>query len=524
MVTVKKVTMKNLIYKTILLGTVICVSSCTDLEQINPNLATEESFWNTKQDFFQGLMGAYDHLQDDEMYSGKIQQTLNLLSDEGFTGELGEPLNLATFTSDLDNEFHVTLWYDFYTLIARSYEVIERGENSDVLGIEGIIGEAKFLVALAYYHLISFYGDGIAYVDGIQGANDRPRKAEPGEMWTFTEELLSEAIAVLPTAYSPSEFGRVTRGAAQALLAKVHMQQRDFTAAEPILKQIVESGYELNADYEANFTEELTTGNKEVIFQVNFLHNGPQEESDFAWYFRINTPGPSNIGIWADQLASEFSIRSYLVEADKDGNYDPRMDVSLFTEYSNTTLYGQTWAWWVANTTEIITGASFYKFNENEAVLDEINNGTGYVQWKNGGKDMIIIRYADILLLYAEALNENGKTSEAHQYVNMVRVRSNMNDLEVTAGGELSQADFREQIKHERLVELCGEFIRWFDLKRWGEYGPEVAEDFTVPATGDVIARHPIFADFRVGQDELFPIPLDELDLNPNLLPQNPGW
>lgn len=156
--------------------------------------------------------------------------------------------------------------------------------------------------------------------------------------------------------------------------------------------------------------------------------------------------------------------------------------------------------------------------------MDEINNGSGYVQWKNGGKDMIIIRYADILLLYAEALNENGKTSEAHEYVNIVRTRSNMNDLEVTAGRELNQDEFREQIKHERLVELCGEYIRYFDLKRWGEYGPQVANDFTVPVTGDVIARDPIFADFRVGQDELFPIPLDELDLNPQLLPQNPGW
>jgi hypothetical protein len=517
--------MKNLIFKSILLAAVICVPACIELEQINPNLSTEESFWKTKNDFYQGLIGAYDHLQNDEMYAGKIQQTLNTLSDEGFTDELGEPYNLATFTSDLDNEFHETLWYDFYTLIARSYQVIERGENSSVQGIDGIIGEAKFLVALSYFHLISLYGDGIAYVDGIQGANDRPRKAEPGEMWNFTENLLTEAIDVLPDTYVISDFGRVTKGAAQALLAKVHMQQNDYDAAEQILSEIVGSGnYALNANYEANFTEELTTGNKEVIFQVNFLHNGPQEESDNAWYFRINTPGPSSIGIWADQLASEFTIRSYLVEADKDGYFDPRMNTSLFTEFSNTTLYGQTWAWWVTNTTEIVTGASFYKFNENEAVLDELNNGTGYVQWKNGGKDMIIIRYADILLMYAEALNENGKTSEAHQYVNMVRARANMNNLEVTAGGELSQADFREQIKHERLVELCGEYIRHFDLKRWGEYGPQVANDFTVPATGDVIARHPFFENFRVGQDELFPIPLDELDLNPNLLPQNPGW
>jgi hypothetical protein len=517
--------MKNLIYKSILSSLIICFSACTKLEQINPNLPTEESFWKTKEDFYQGLIGAYDQLQGEQLYAGQLQHTLSLLSDEGFTGQLGEPLNLATFTSDLDNEFLVTLWYNLYTLIAKSYEVIERGESSDVTDIEGIVGEAKFLVALAYYHLISAYGDGIAVVDGIQGTSDRPRKAETGEMWAFTENLLTEAIQVLPQTYPPAEFGRVTSGAAQALLAKVHMQQNDYDAAESILSQIVASGnYELNADYESNFTEELTTGNKEVIFQVNFLHNGTQEESDNNWYFRVNTPGESSIGIFADQLASEFAVRSYLVEADKNGNFDSRMNASLFTEYSNTNLYGQPWAWWEANANEIVTGASFYKFNENEVVLDELNNGTGFVQWKNGGKDMIVIRYADILLLYAEALNENDKTGEAHQYVNIVRARSNMNDLEVTAGGQLSQADFREQIKHERLVELCGEFKRWFDLKRWGEYGPQVADDFTVPATGDVIARDPSFSNFRVGQDEHFPIPLDELDLNPNLLPQNSGW
>jgi hypothetical protein len=517
--------MKNLTNIVTLLLAVLLASACTELEQINPNFQTEESFWKTTEDFYQGLMGAYDHLQNDEMYSGKIQQTFNLLSDEGYTGELGDPLNLANFTSDLDNEFHVSLWYDFYTLIARSYEVIERGEASGLTSINGIIAEAKFLVAFSYYHLLNVYGEGVAYVDGIQGADDRPRKAEPGEMWAFTEAVLEEAIPALPSSYPSSEFGRATKGAAQALLAKVHMQQRDYVAAESVLEEMVASGdYKLIENYEANFTEELTTGNTEVIFQVNFLHNGPQEESDFAWYFRINTPGPANIGIWADQLASEFATRSYLVEADKDGNHDPRMDVSLFTEYSNTTLYGQTWTWWESNTTEIVTGASFYKFHETETVLDELNNGTGYVQWKNGGKDMIIMRYADILLLYAEALNENGKTSEAHQYVNEVRARSNMHDLEVTAGRELDQAEFREQIKHERLVELCGEYLRLFDLKRWGEYGPVVAEDFTVPATGDVLERDPIFANFRVGQDELSPIPLDELDLNPKLLPQNPGW
>jgi len=517
--------MKILNFKIRMICLIIIFSSCVNLEQINPNQPTEDSFWKTKDDFYSGLIGAYDYLQSGEMYAGQIQQTFNLLSDEGFTGELGETLNLATFTSDLDNEFHESLWYNFYILIARSYEVIERGNNSTLTGIDGIIAEAKFLVAFSYYHLINVYGNGVAYVDRIQGANDRPRKAESDDIWVLIETLLNEAIPTLPTSYPSSEFGRVTRGAAQSLLAKAYLQQRNYIGAEQILKSIVESGlYELNEDYESNFTEELTTGNKEVIFQVNFLQNGPQEESDNAWYFRINTPGPSNIGIWADQLASEFAIRSYLVEADKDGNLDPRMNVSLFTEYTNQTLYGQTWAWWITNTTEIVTGASFYKFNENDAVYNEINNGSGYVQWKNGGRDMILIRYSDILLLLAEALNENGNTSEAHSYVNIVRNRSNMNDLEITAGRELNQEEFRQQIKHERLVELCGEYLRFFDLKRWGEYGPQVAADFVIPATSTTIKRDSIFENFRVNKDELFPIPLDELDINPNLLPQNPGW
>tara|TARA_Y200000002_G_scaffold383153_1_gene403607 strand:+ start:12978 stop:14546 length:1569 start_codon:yes stop_codon:yes gene_type:complete len=518
--------MNNSIYKSILLILVlgISTSSCTDLTQVNPNFETEESFWETKEDFYQGLIGAYDLLQTGDMYAGQIQHTLNLLSDEGFTGQLGDPYNLATFSSDLNNEFHVTLWYSFYTLIARSYQIIERGENGDVSGIEGIIGEAKFLVALSYYNLISAYGDGIAFVNGIQSASDRPRKAEPGEMWGFTETLLTEAIKVLPVAYSSTEFGRITKGAAQALLAKIHMQQNDYSAAEQILSELIGSDqYKLNVNYESNFTEELTTGNKEVIFQINFLHNGPQQETDNNWFFRINSPGESSFGIWSDQVATNFALESYLVETDKDGNIDPRLNMSLFSNYSDKTLYGQTWEWWESNA-NIVSEASFYKFNENVAVLNELNNGSGSVQWKNGGKDMIVIRYADILLLYAEALNENGKTPEAHNYVNIVRARANMNNLEVTAGDILSQAEFREQIKHERLVELCGEFIRWFDLKRWGEYGPQIANDFTVPATGNIIARDQSFSNFRNGQDELFPIPLDELDLNPNLLPQNPGW
>ena len=169
---------------------------------------------------------------------------------------------------------------------------------------------------------------------------------------------------------------------------------------------------------------------------------------------------------------------------------------------------------------------------DSERILTQLRIDGYEIAPTYAGADVVVVNTcgfidsarAESLHAIGEALNENGLTSEAHEYVNRIRARSNMNDLEVTAGRELNQDEFREQIKHERLVELCGEYLRFFDLKRWGEYGPQVAEDFTVPATGDVIARDPIFENFRINQDELFPIPLDELDLNPNLLPQNPGW
>ena len=130
----------------------------------------------------------------------------------------------------------------------------------------------------------------------------------------------------------------------------------------------------------------------------------------------------------------------------------------------------------------------------------------------DGGTDFILIRYADVLLLYAETLNENGKTNEAYQYVDMVRERSNMNSL-AEAHPEIGndQELFLEQLKHERVVELSGELVRFFDLKRWGMFNSSNA------------VRDPNFETFKEGRSEFQPIAQSELDLNGNLI-QNPGY
>ncbi len=112
--------------------------------------------------------------------------------------------------------------------------------------------------------------------------------------------------------------------------------------------------------------------------------------------------------------------------------------------------------------------------------------------------------------MYAECLNELGRTVEAYQYVDRVRSRVNLPALSDVMPN-LSQAEFLEQIKHERLLELTGEGHRFNDLKRWGDLGPELAD------------RDPGFANFQIGKHELLPIPQSDLDINPNLT-QNPNW
>ena len=136
-------------------------------------------------------------------------------------------------------------------------------------------------------------------------------------------------------------------------------------------------------------------------------------------------------------------------------------------------------------------------------------------EWKNeegyrSPNNYRYIRYADILLMYAECLNALGRTSEAYAHVDRVRQRVNLAPLSTAMPG-LSQEAFLEQIKHERLLELAAEGHRWNDLMRWGDIGPGLAD------------QDPAFNNFEVGKHELLPIPQVDLDVNPNLK-QNPNW
>jgi hypothetical protein len=213
--------------------------------------------------------------------------------------------------------------------------------------------------------------------------------------------------------------------------------------------------------------------------------------------------GPPGVG-WSDGEANRWLVYEFLEEETEGGERDPRLEASLLFDSTdvggpeNTMIYGQTFLERYGADNKRVW---FRKFQN-----DHWKDFEGY----NSPNNWRYIRYADVLLMYAECLNAVGRTPEAYAHVDRVRVRAGLAPLTDIAP-ELTQPQFLEQIKHERITELSGEGHRWNDLTRWGELGPSLTN------------RDPGFATFDVGKDELLPIPQQERDINP-ALEQNENW
>jgi starch-binding outer membrane protein, SusD/RagB family len=320
---------------------------------------------------------------------------------------------------------------------------------------------------------------------------------------------------LLPTTYDAVNRGRATRGAAYALLAKAYMQQQKYDAALTPLEWLVEGEgsniYDLVPDYRDNFMI-TAENNVESVFEWQFELNPSENHDDDVDPRTDNLNygtsvsqffGPSGVG-WSDGEAQRWVVDEFMEETTFAGDRDPRLAASFLFDYtdedgpSETMIYGKTFEerYGVDN-----KRVWFRKFQN-----DHWKDFEGY----NSPNNWRYIRYADVLLMYAEALNAEGSTAEAYQYVDRVRERAGLEALSTAMPG-LGEDQFLEQLKHERLLELSGEGHRWNDLARWGDLSKDLED------------RDPGFATFDAGKDELLPIPQQERDINP-ALDQNPNW
>ena len=291
---------------------------------------------------------------------------------------------------------------------------------------------------------------------------------------------LLAAEAGLPVSYSGANLGRVTKGAAQALLGKVYLYNKDYANAEKYFLLVINSGkYGLMDNFQEVWHRSFEN-NKESIFEVQFADIGGSGSNGRNGSYLPAVNGATGSGLATKRAFDAFDPT------------DPRRAMSIFRPGDSFAPNVST----ALSTFSAVWSATGYAVKKGMWPIMYVNsNGINYP----------IIRYADVLLMYAEAANELNKLTEARAAVNQVRARPSVNMPALTAANTGSKADMFNAINKERQVELMFEFIRFNDLRRWGlalqELGPIGYQ-----------AKH-----------ALFPIPQLELDINPKLT-QNQGW
>jgi tetratricopeptide (TPR) repeat protein len=500
----------------LLLGATL--AGCADLELTNPNQPSTGSFWQTRDHAIAGINATYNGLLHNGTYGRWLVFATDLRSDIGrIQSPWPELSNFTKFTfigNDYDFEVNREIWQHHYQAIFRANQVIAYvpAINMDAALRDRIVGEAKFIRALLYFNLVNLY-ENIPLITSVPTPTDRPATAEPAAVWAQIEQDLTDARGVLPPSYTGADVGRATSGAAAALLGKAHLQQREWAEAATALESVITSNrYGLVANYADNFTA-LNENNQESVFEVQFGDRAllSQGVRGINIARMVGPCGPS----FCDGRPTRWYFEEFQTSRTATNAVDPRLDATLYYN-GGTSVYNRTWderyPVGSPNHNEIF----FKKYGEYYLAPP-----AGFDQDWDAAINFRVIRYADVLLSYAEALNEQGQTGQAYEYVNRVRRRVGLSDI---VG--LSQAQLREAILRERMFEFGLEGQRWNDLRRHNLVNAVVEAD---AGTAQCTPRPTLAgcdAEFsfltRAGQ-ELLPIPQTETNLNPNVR-QNPAW
>jgi starch-binding outer membrane protein, SusD/RagB family len=493
--------------KTILLGLMLlALGGCSDFLNIPPESAvTPDNFFQTESDFRQAVDGVYAPLQT--LYNSQASWAMGEMRSDNthyfYNVDYREPFpeEIADFVNGSENTVSATRYYTDYDIIARANQVLALIDAAaiDPAKKNNFKGQALFLRALAYFDLVRFYGGvplPLTPATDLQSAA-LPRSPAPA---VYDQVIADATLAaeLLPDKAS-QEAGRATAGAAWTLLGDVYLTQQEWRRAEEALNKV--SGYALLDDYASVFHPN-NKNNQESVFEVQFLQGTALGLASYFPYFFIpltNNHADLTMGPKGSQSAplSGWNIPAQdLLAAYEDRDKDERFQASIafFTGPS------------LISDTSYVNLPYIKKYQHPHSIFGQTN------------QNFPVYRYAEVLLMRAEALNEQGKVSEAQQYLNQVRSRAGLDPY--TAGG---QADLREAILQERRIELAFENKRWLDLVRTGK-AIGVMNAFGAKLKADPAYYFLSAATYNVDQNDLlFPIPFLEIQVNPDLV-QNPGY
>ncbi|KAA3436081.1 RagB/SusD family nutrient uptake outer membrane protein [Rufibacter hautae] len=502
------------------------LSSCDDeLDITNPNQETTATYWTTEAQAFAGVTAVYNALTTDGTYQRTFPSFTDSRGDDMYGDspavylELGGQFTLPTNAGETQ-----WIWRDHYMVIFRANQVIQNVGNlgTDVLSEEAkqrIIGQAYFLRGLAYYNLAITYKQVPVITTPPADQNDYyPATATEEVLWNQVFSDLRDAEQRLPINYDAvvgpdrGQKGRATKGAAAGLLGKAYLYRKMYTEAEAQFAKFftgpLQGVYSLVPNYRDNFTS-TNENNAESLFEVQFSATGGSVgnwtgEPTANW--RQFNALPVAYGMqgkaWSDFQPTQWIFNEYRQERTVDNQVDPRLPATILyynQAEGNTTAYGVAWP---DNIREQIYIRKYTMEGQ----------GVPFETPETGGNNYRVLRFADILLMYAETLNELNRTAEAYPYIQQVRSRAKLPDL-ATVKPNLSKEQMRDQIAHERALEFAIEGQRIQDIIRWGWLYD--------PAKLAMLKEHDDDFNTWTPGNEYLPIPQSELDNNANLLPNS---
>lgn len=458
-------------YKLYLPLLVLIFASCKkEFLDLNPiSTIAPGQFFKTAGDAVTAVNGCYASLAQSSQYGATFEVLMEAradnFTDQDPSSNAGQNYQINRYSDNPGNTNFYNAWVGVYNSIFRCNTLLAAidGISMDDALKNRIRGEARFIRALDYFNLVRLWGAVpllTTVTDPVNAVN--LKRDDVGAIYKQVEEDLIFAAANLPAAYTATESGRVTNGAAKGLLGKVYLYQKKYAAAQTVLQDVINSKVFMLLPKVADVFSTTNKYNAEILFAVRYAKGIVSQDHGF-WYANSQT----------------ITVDTTLVKAYDDGDLRKPLSESV-KPTGNANIMPR-------------------KF------LDDPVNG-------NAGNDFPVLRFADVLLMQAEILNEQGynATGDAFTYLNMIRTRAGLTKP-LTASDLPEQGSFRLEVYKQRRLELPFECDRWFDLIRTNRAVSEILANkkVTVPA-------------FRL----LYPLPQQEIDIMNNKVtfPQNPGY
>ncbi|WP_421943310.1 RagB/SusD family nutrient uptake outer membrane protein [Pedobacter sp.] len=452
-------------------------------------IATTNAY-KTVGDFTLALSGAYSSLQGGGITTNSYVFR-EITSDNSLpvaSGSVTDQDEFDRFYIRTTNPFILSAWNDGYNAINRVNTILGRIDpvSMDQALKARFIAESKFIRAVVYFNLVRTFGDVPLVLNEIPDPDEGYNFGRNAvvEVYAQIEKDLTEAEAVLPVSYTGANIGRASKGAAKSLLGRVLLTQKKYPQASIKLKEVIDFGIYSLMDNYADYFRVANKNNRESVFEIQFKSGGAGEGNPWP-----NAFAPQNSG-------------NVVIAFGGDGNNQPTNDLVQAYE-ANDDRKGVTLATSYVNAAGATIQGNFVKKYFDVPVAKNDN-----------GNNIPLIRYADVLLMYAECLNEQGyqPSGDAFRYLNLIRMRAKLPAK--TAVQLPDQASFRLAMEEERRVEFAFEGLRWYDLVR---------TDRAIPVMNSKRALFGIVNPLTVN-NLIFPVPQSQIDINSSKIKQNPGY